>query len=311
MARGKETCKILKEIRRQIAEANDIELITSECKYQGDCAGTCPKCEAEVRYLEEQLSERRKAGKVVQIAGISAAAVSMIAPLSVQSQSEELSCLEGDITQSVLDEEFLVKGKVLDASDSTSIEPLIGVLIKNSRTKKQAVSDMDGNFSINAAVGDMLNFSYIGFSSVDIPVQNAEPLEVKLKQALAPMPGEAIILGGIMPAPAEEKGMLDFSVVDENDIPVPLDDVCIEHIIEDKSGVEFADTLQGRLLYDRQLIRFDASATFRESTGRPLKKMKLRISAEGFAKTKTITVHYPSDNKPLIVKLRRHKRWLW
>ena len=48
MARGKQTCKILKEIRRQIAEANDIEFITSECQYQGDCLGTCPKCEAEV-----------------------------------------------------------------------------------------------------------------------------------------------------------------------------------------------------------------------------------------------------------------------
>ena len=51
MVRGKQTCKILKEIRRQIAEANDIEFITSECQYQGDCLGTCPKCEAEVRYL--------------------------------------------------------------------------------------------------------------------------------------------------------------------------------------------------------------------------------------------------------------------
>ena len=48
MVRGKQTCKILKDIRRQIAEANDIEYITSECQYKGDCTGTCPKCEAEV-----------------------------------------------------------------------------------------------------------------------------------------------------------------------------------------------------------------------------------------------------------------------
>ena len=40
MVRGKQTCKILKEIRRQIAEANDIEFITSECQYQGDGLGT-------------------------------------------------------------------------------------------------------------------------------------------------------------------------------------------------------------------------------------------------------------------------------
>lgn len=39
MARGKQTCKILKEIRRQIAEANDIEFVTSECRYRGDCLG--------------------------------------------------------------------------------------------------------------------------------------------------------------------------------------------------------------------------------------------------------------------------------
>ena len=54
--RGKEKCKALKEIRRQIAEKNDIEFVVSECKHQGDCKGTCPKCEAEVRYLERELA---------------------------------------------------------------------------------------------------------------------------------------------------------------------------------------------------------------------------------------------------------------
>ncbi len=72
MARGKQTCKILKEIRRQIAEANDIEFVTSECRYKGDCLGTCPKCEAEVRYLEQQLRSRQLMGKAVVLAGLSA-----------------------------------------------------------------------------------------------------------------------------------------------------------------------------------------------------------------------------------------------
>lgn len=72
MARGKQTCKILKEIRRQIAEANDIEFVTSECRYKGDCLGTCPKCEAEVRYLEQQLRARQLMGKAVVLAGLSA-----------------------------------------------------------------------------------------------------------------------------------------------------------------------------------------------------------------------------------------------
>lgn len=77
MARGKQTCKILKEIRRQIAEANGIEFVTSECRYKGDCLGTCPKCEAEVRYLEQQLRARSLAGKAIALAGISAGMILM------------------------------------------------------------------------------------------------------------------------------------------------------------------------------------------------------------------------------------------
>lgn len=70
---GKNKCKILKDIRRQIAQDNDIEFITSECKHQGDCSGTCPKCEAELRYLEQELEKRQKAGKAIAVAGIAAA----------------------------------------------------------------------------------------------------------------------------------------------------------------------------------------------------------------------------------------------
>ena len=81
MKQGKQTCKILKEIRKQIAETNDIEFITSECQYQGDCLGTCPKCEAEVRYLEQQLERKRIAGKTIAILGISAGVMAM-APLT-------------------------------------------------------------------------------------------------------------------------------------------------------------------------------------------------------------------------------------
>ena len=71
MRKGKETCKVLKEIRRQIARENDIAFVTSECKYKGDCLGTCPKCEAEVKYLEEQLAARKRQGKVARVVGIS------------------------------------------------------------------------------------------------------------------------------------------------------------------------------------------------------------------------------------------------
>lgn len=71
---GKETCKQLKEIRRKIAEENDINLVIEECTYQGDCKGTCPRCEEELQYLERELEKRRKLGKAVAIVGITAVA---------------------------------------------------------------------------------------------------------------------------------------------------------------------------------------------------------------------------------------------
>ena len=70
MAKGKQTCKILKEIRKQIATENDIKLVIEECTYQGDCLGTCPKCEAEVRYLERELEKRQRLGKAAIFAGM-------------------------------------------------------------------------------------------------------------------------------------------------------------------------------------------------------------------------------------------------
>ena len=71
MAKGKQTCKILKEIRKQIAAENDIKLVIEECTYQGDSLGTCPKCEAEVRYLERELEKRQRMGKAAVVAGLS------------------------------------------------------------------------------------------------------------------------------------------------------------------------------------------------------------------------------------------------
>ena len=69
---GKQKCAILRQIRRDIAAKNDILMTISECKHQGNCLGTCPKCESEVTALEKALDARRKSGRQVVIAGISA-----------------------------------------------------------------------------------------------------------------------------------------------------------------------------------------------------------------------------------------------
>ena len=72
MARGKSICSVLKTIRKQVADANEIKYEPRECHYEGECRGTCPACEAEVKYIERELDIRRQLGKAVAIVGISA-----------------------------------------------------------------------------------------------------------------------------------------------------------------------------------------------------------------------------------------------
>ena len=67
---GKKKCRILREIRQKIAEENDIPFVTEECRYKGDCKGTCPRCESELRYLEQQLEQRRSLGKKVTVGAL-------------------------------------------------------------------------------------------------------------------------------------------------------------------------------------------------------------------------------------------------
>ena len=70
MTRGKNICNQLKEVRKRIAEENEIPLEIEECTYKGEWQGTCPRCEAEVRYLENALADRLRIGKVATVAGL-------------------------------------------------------------------------------------------------------------------------------------------------------------------------------------------------------------------------------------------------
>ncbi len=70
MYQGKHKCETLKAIRKKIADANEIPYEPVVCTHKGDCMGTCPACESEVRYIENQLNIRKMAGKAVKIVGL-------------------------------------------------------------------------------------------------------------------------------------------------------------------------------------------------------------------------------------------------
>lgn len=71
MKHGKHICNTLKAIRLDIARANGIKYEPCECQHQGECAGTCPACESEMRYLEREIARKRSLGKAALVAGVS------------------------------------------------------------------------------------------------------------------------------------------------------------------------------------------------------------------------------------------------
>ena len=87
---GKEKCKMLKQIRAEIARQNDIDLVIEECTHKGKCKGTCPRCEAEVRYLEAELEKRRSLKKKIALAGISAGLALTMTGCSLTATVEDL-----------------------------------------------------------------------------------------------------------------------------------------------------------------------------------------------------------------------------
>lgn len=58
MDKGKEKCEILKAIRAYVAEKYCLDYTPSECNHRGKCRGTCPKCDAELEYLQKQLEKK-------------------------------------------------------------------------------------------------------------------------------------------------------------------------------------------------------------------------------------------------------------
>lgn len=70
MEKGKRICRTLKELRKRIADANDIPYEIEECPHKGDCPGTCPKCESEVHYLMDAIDKRDIEGKPVIVEGL-------------------------------------------------------------------------------------------------------------------------------------------------------------------------------------------------------------------------------------------------
>ena len=182
MAKGKSTCKLLKSIRQQIADANGISYQPKECHHKGDCAGTCPACEAEIRYLERELKARKGNGFGMKVAGIAAGICATVMPMTAAAQAVKpdstanrpvQTTKKGDVKVVDLSDgcasPVVVRGMVRDAENK---EPMIGAAVFIDGTNKGIATDIDGQFALKVPSATSLVISYIGYEKQKVRVSS-------------------------------------------------------------------------------------------------------------------------------------------
>ena len=182
MAKGKSTCKLLKDIRQQIADANGISYQPKECHHKGDCAGTCPACEEEIRYLERELKARKGNGFSMKVAGIAAGICATVIPMTAAAQGVKPDSTANPPVQTtkkapikVVDlsegcaSPVVVRGMVIGSDDK---EPLIGASVVIDGTNKGVATNVDGQFALKLPPDTSLVISYIGCKDKKVRVSS-------------------------------------------------------------------------------------------------------------------------------------------
>ena len=201
MYKGKKTCETLKSIRKQIADANEIPYEPRECTHKGDCMGTCPACESEMRYIENQLNIRKMAGKAVKIVGLatvmtmaSSVAASNETEISNDFKQEESVASNKSILENDSSKYITIKGVVKDEKNTPL--PFVNVVIEGTAIGTN--TDMDGYYEIEVPEHAVLEFSSIGYMNKSIKATNktSNVLNVTLLDDEESLMGDIIIVKG-------------------------------------------------------------------------------------------------------------------
>ncbi len=141
------------------------------CHYKGHCSGTCPACEAERKYIETELSLRKRMGEAVCVTGVAIGILA--APYNACAQTPSVSTpVNNEVSasdSSSTAERVTIKGCVKE-SDGT---PMIGAVLEINRHPVQ-VTDINGNFSITIPRDSTLRLTYVGYKAKSYPFSDLD-----------------------------------------------------------------------------------------------------------------------------------------
>ena len=119
--------------------------------------------------------------------------------VSVTNQSENIPDILNevfagtDVSYTIVDKQIILSTKQASARQNAQIEvtgvvknvagePLIGVSILVKNTSNGTITDIDGNFTLQAPQGTVLEISYIGYVTQTVTVTDTTPLKILLKE---------------------------------------------------------------------------------------------------------------------------------
>lgn len=156
-----------------------------------------------------------------------------------------------------------IQGQVTDAN---SAQPLPGVTILIKGTQRGTTAAENGHFSLTAATGDTLLFSYLGYQDKEVVASTQTTLQVTLQPAQNRL-NDIVVVG--------------YGTQRRRDITGSIANIPAEDM-KDVPAAEFAQKLQGKV----------AGVQINQVTGRPGEGMTFRIRG---------AASLGSGNQPLIV----------
>lgn len=111
------------------------------------------------------------------------------------------------LTVSSYAQEKTITGKVTSQSDGSAL-PGVNIIVQG--TTRGAQTDFEGNYSITASVGEVLNFSFIGMKAVSVTVGDSNVINVVLEEDAASLDEVVVTALGI----SREKKSLGYAVTE-------------------------------------------------------------------------------------------------
>ena len=150
---------------------------------------------------------------------------------------------------------FTVTGTVEDSGG----DPLVGVSVVVKGTTLGTSTNIDGRFSITAAKGDVLNFTYIGYTPVQVTVTDAQHLTVRMEENSQTLDEVVVTALGIK----REQKALSYNVqkVDGSDLTSNKDANFVNSLVGKVAGVTINASSAGAGAAARVVMRGTKSLT--------------------------------------------------